>query len=78
MEDIVPARVGGAHSSVGRATNRGMDKMRELPRQLELESRRALEVRKEVAERIAAERVQGIPETQRGAKPPAPKGSGEE
>lgn len=79
MEDLVPARVGGAHSSVGRATNRGMDKPRALAVKLENESRKALEERKELAERIAAERAQGIPENQRGAKPSsAPKGSTEE
>jgi len=70
-EDLVPAPQGGAHSTVGRATNRGMDKMRAIAIELEQESKQALEVRKEAAERIAAERAQGITGGMQGLKPAA-------
>jgi len=55
MEDLVPAPL-GAHSTVGRATNRGMDKKRAIAVELELQSRRDLLARKEAAERIAEQR----------------------
>lgn len=66
MEDFVPS-LQGAHSTVGRATNRGMDKKRHIMVEIEDNNRRALEARKEAAERIAAERAQG--NTGGGGKP---------
>jgi len=49
----------GALSSVGRASNNGMDKLRDIAIELEHQSIKAAEGRKEAAERIAAERAQG-------------------
>lgn len=72
MEDLIPAPF-GAHSTVGRATNRGMDKMRAIAVELEHESKKAAEVRKEAAERIAAERAQGITGGGHSAAKPAAK-----
>jgi len=69
MEDLVPAPL-GAHSTVGRATNRGMDKMRSIAVELEQQSRKAAQARKEAAERIAIERAQG---TAGGGGKPLPK-----
>jgi len=57
MEDLVPA-LKGAHSSVGRATNHGMEKKRAVAVELEEQARKAQEARKEAAESIAAERAQ--------------------
>jgi len=55
----------GAHSSVGRASNNGMDKLREIAIELEHQSVKAAEARKEAAERMSAERSGG----KAGAKP---------
>lgn len=80
MEDLVPAPFGGAHSTVGRATNRGMDKMREVAIELEVAHRKATEARKEAAERIAAERkngsTSGVKLPAKAAAPGSPTGAG--
>jgi hypothetical protein len=58
MEKLVPA-IAGCHSTVGRATDRGMDKMRAIAVDLENEAKQAAVARKETAERVAAERAAG-------------------
>lgn len=63
----------GAHSSAGRASNNGMDKLREIAIELEHQSIKAAEARKEAAERIAVERAQGS--VGRGGKPGAKPGN---
>lgn len=73
LELLVPTPL-GAHSTVGRATNRGMDKMRLIAVELIEEANQAQEAKKEAAERVAAERADAAARASKGLTPAGTKG----